>query len=215
MKRILFWNVDTQVDFMNPDGKLYVKGAEAIKPYLKVLTDLARQYELKVVNTADYHDENTQEISASPDFITKFPEHCMVDSYGATFIEETQPLECIAFPHSLYSVDWTDEVLFVDRLRGSRNIVILKDKFDVFEGNLHTEEILSVLKPDLVVVYGVAGDYCVNYAVKGLVERKYNVAVVVDAIKSLNEAPLKEWDNLGVTLINTTGIINLISKLGL
>ena len=39
MKRpVIFWDVDTQHDFMDPDGKLYVKGAELIMPKLAQLT---------------------------------------------------------------------------------------------------------------------------------------------------------------------------------
>jgi nicotinamidase/pyrazinamidase len=34
-KDILFWNVDTQIDFMSTSGKLYAMGAEQIKPILK------------------------------------------------------------------------------------------------------------------------------------------------------------------------------------
>ena len=35
---VIFWDVDTQHDFMDPDGKLYVQGAELIKPKLEQLT---------------------------------------------------------------------------------------------------------------------------------------------------------------------------------
>ena len=35
----IFWDVDTQVDFMLPGGKLYVPGAEKLIPNLKRLTD--------------------------------------------------------------------------------------------------------------------------------------------------------------------------------
>ncbi len=38
----IFWNVDTQFDFVSPDGKLYVPGAELLKPNWKKLTQLAK-----------------------------------------------------------------------------------------------------------------------------------------------------------------------------
>ena len=41
MARIIFWDVDTQYDFMKADGKLYVPDAEHIIPNLKRLTDYA------------------------------------------------------------------------------------------------------------------------------------------------------------------------------
>ncbi len=61
--KTIFWNVDTQVDFMNKDGKLYVQGAEEIKPNLKRLTDLAEKYKITVINTGDYHNKTSKEIS--------------------------------------------------------------------------------------------------------------------------------------------------------
>ncbi len=67
---ILFWNVDTQVDFMKADGKLYVQNAEEIAPTLEKLTAFAKENNIKVVNTCDYHNENSQELSDTPDFIT-------------------------------------------------------------------------------------------------------------------------------------------------
>ena len=41
MARVLFWDVDTQYDFMRADGKLYVPDAERLIPNLKRLTDYA------------------------------------------------------------------------------------------------------------------------------------------------------------------------------
>jgi len=41
---VLFWDVDTQVDFMRADGKLYVPEAESLVPNLKRLTDHAHAH---------------------------------------------------------------------------------------------------------------------------------------------------------------------------
>jgi nicotinamidase/pyrazinamidase len=42
LNRIIFWEVDAQVDFMLPGGKLYVPGAEKIIPNINCLVDRAR-----------------------------------------------------------------------------------------------------------------------------------------------------------------------------
>ena len=39
----IHYDVDTQNDFMNPSGALYVPDAESIKPNLKKLTDHAKK----------------------------------------------------------------------------------------------------------------------------------------------------------------------------
>jgi len=41
-KRVFFWEVDTQRDFMLPGGNLYVKGAEQRISNMKTLVDAAR-----------------------------------------------------------------------------------------------------------------------------------------------------------------------------
>ena len=74
---ILFWNVDTQVDFIEPTGKLYVKGAEKLKPVLKKITQFAADNQIRVINTCDFHFINSRELSAHPDFKSTFPLHCM------------------------------------------------------------------------------------------------------------------------------------------
>jgi nicotinamidase/pyrazinamidase len=41
----VLWDVDTQIDFMLPEGKLYVPGAEATVPAIKRLVEAARETE--------------------------------------------------------------------------------------------------------------------------------------------------------------------------
>jgi nicotinamidase/pyrazinamidase len=196
---ILFWNVDTQFDFIDPSGKLYVKDAEKLKPVLKEITVFAAENKIRVINTCDFHLINSNELSYNPDYISSFPEHCMAGTSGAEFIDETKP----ALPAI---VDWMTQLAILPQLANAnqfRNIVIRKDDFDVFEGNPYTTKILKLISPDKVFVYGVSTNVCVDKAVCGLVQMGYNVFVFEDAIKELPGIPLPfdHWRDLGVKMI--------------
>ena len=197
--KTLFWNVDTQEDFIDQAGKLYVQGAEEIRPILKQITDFAKTEGIRVVNTCDYHHIYSEELSTTPDYKTSFPEHCLAGSSGAEFISETEP-------ESPLLIDWDLELAifaeFDDPAR-FRNIVIRKDAFDVFAGNPYTEKIVQILNPDQVFVYGVTTNVCVDKAVMGLRKRGYKIFVFEDAIKELPNLPLpfENWKAEGIRLI--------------
>lgn len=206
----LFWNVDTQIDFVYPRGKLYVQGAEDLRPQWKELTELAKENSIRVVNTADYHYPNSAELDSSPDFINTFPEHCMAGTRGADYIRETDPEDSIIF-------DWDKEYLITPELFNNeehRNFIIRKDAFDVFDGNPMTDTILKQLNPDTVIVYGVTTNVCVDAAVKGLVKKVNKVYVIKDAIKELPNIPLPfdAWEKKGVKMITLAKLKNLMVK---
>lgn len=209
--KLLFWATDCQKDFMNKNGKLYVSGAEDIKDNLEILTELARKNNIKVINTQDWHTKTDKEISVNPDFKTTFPKHCMAGTNGAEFISETYPKN---FEGNYYIVNYYDTKLNLDKLHRSRNIIIFKDKFDVFEGNDLSEEVLDNINPNIVIVYGVATNVCVDFAVQGLVSfRGYEVKVVVDAIQELPDTIVEDiydvWEQKGVKLITMKEVISL------
>ena len=206
----LFWNVDTQIDFVYPRGKLYVEGAEELRQQWKELTQLAKDKAIRVVNTADYHYANSPELDANPDFVNTFPEHCMANTRGADYIRETDPEDPLIF-------DWDKEYLITPELFAqdkSRNFIIRKDAFDVFDGNPMTETILKQLNPETVVVYGVTTNVCVDAAVKGLVKRVNRVIVVEDAIKELPNIPVPfdAWKKKGVEMIALKKLKQMLSS---
>src|SRR5687767_2880947 len=90
MTKLIFWDVDTLYDFMRSDGKLYVPGSEDIIPAVKALTDFAHANRIPIVASADNHELSDPEISASPDWTTTFPPHCMRGTPGQLKIAETQ-----------------------------------------------------------------------------------------------------------------------------
>ena len=204
---LLFWNVDTQIDFVEPKGKLYVPGAEMLKPTWKWITEKAQTKKIRVINTADFHYNNSAELSLTPDFVTTFPEHCMANTEGANYITETKPEDPLIF-------DWNKKYAVSQKILDSRNIVIRKDAFDVFKGNPYTESVLKIISPETIVVYGVTTNVCVNDAVVGLAGRVRKVLVVEDAIKELPNIPLpfNNWNKLGVEMITTSELKNLLES---
>lgn len=194
---------------MEKGGSLYVEGAEQIKPKLRRLTLLAREKDIQVINTADWHYEESEEIADEPDWIYTFPEHCMVGSEGAEFIEETLPEDPV-------TIDWNREYHYDDLSEASKahNIVILKDDFDTFKGNRNVDRLLMLLKPKVVVVYGVTSNICVDKAVRGLLLRNYKVYVVRDSIKRLPHlpSPIGKWEALGAEVVNLRDIEELVDN---
>lgn len=182
--RTLAWNVDTQVDFVRPDGRLPVPGASMIEEVLGRLTRLFAATATRVVNTADWHHPGSAELSNVPDFVSTFPPHCMAGTPGAEFVPATRPeAPCV--------VGWDETRLDPAAILAARNVVIRKDAFDVFRGNPHTDAVLELLQPDRAIVYGVATDVCVDHAVRGLLGRGLEVVVVTDAVKDLEIRPFE------------------------
>jgi nicotinamidase/pyrazinamidase len=120
----------------------------------------------------------------------------MANTPGAEYVAETQPEDAVEF-------DWDKDYDAFDAVESARNIVIRKDAFDVFAGNPYTDNILQMISPETVVVYGVTTNVCVNDAVVGLSKRVKRVIVLQDAIKELPNIPLPfdEWEKLGVEMM--------------
>jgi nicotinamidase/pyrazinamidase len=176
VKRVL-WDVDTQVDFMLPGGKLYVPGAEQVAPAMRTLVEAARAAGVVHVASADDHELTDDELSEEPDFETTYPPHCLRGTRGARKVPETDQEDPI--PIGL-------EPLPDRYLRAGREFLLLKKHFDVFT-NPNTERLLAALDPEEIVVFGVATDVCDDAAIRGFLERGRRVVFVEDAARGLDE----------------------------
>lgn len=205
---VIFWDVDTQVDFMRADGKLYVPGAESIIPNLKRLTGYAHDHGIRIVASADDHVPGHKELSDQPDFRQTFPLHCMRGTPGQRKIPETALRNALVVEPEAE----TPAALHQRLLAHSGDVLLNKHWFDVFT-NANTDAVIGALKPRTVVLYGVATDVCNRYALEGLLERHPEVRLfaVQDAMKAIDpdaqEHLLKQWGEEGVRIIDTGEII--------
>jgi nicotinamidase/pyrazinamidase len=202
---VILWDVDTQVDFMLPHGKLYVPGAEETMPAMARLVEAARAAGVTHVASADDHELTDPEISDEPDLRNTYPPHCLRGTTGAEKVPETKqgdplPLSHVPFPPGLVP----------DLVGGRREILLLKKNFNVFT-NPNTDPLLDALDPDEIVVFGVATDVCDDAAIRGFLQRGRRVRFVEDAARGLDEertaACMAAWREGGVELTTADEVV--------
>jgi nicotinamidase/pyrazinamidase len=168
---VVFVDIDTQRDFLDPGGALFIPGTEGILRNLAQLTAFAREHGIPVFATACAHRPD------DPD-PEPFPPHCLVGTPGQARSEAT------AWPGSLV-VDpdgrGPDQVV--------PHLTLEKRHYNLFT-HPDAERLIGLYAANrpTFVVYGVATDYCVKFSVLGLLERGHRVALVVDAIRAVDTA---------------------------
>ena len=203
MSRVVLWDVDTQVDFMLPDGKLYVPGAEETAPAMRRLVEAARAARIVHVASADDHELIDDEISDDPDFRATYPPHCLRGTRGARKVAETEQEDPV--PITLEPLP--------ERYLEGREFLLLKKSFDVFT-NPNAERLLERLDPEEVILFGVATDVCDDAAIRGLLERGRKVRFVEDAARGLDESRVAActaaWRERGVEFTTADEVISAL-----
>jgi nicotinamidase/pyrazinamidase len=203
-EEVIFWDVDTQADFMLPGGKLYVPGAEKLIPNLKRLVDAAREEKVFLISTTDAHTPD------DPEF-RQWPPHCVQGTAGQKKIPETMTDNFLVVPN--------DPGFTLPRdVQSYKQIVLEKQTLDGFD-NVHTEKILKQLgrEPEYCV-FGVVTEYCVRLAAVGLLARGYRMALVTDAIETLDgesgKRTIEELAARGARLITTEEALRQVAASG-
>jgi nicotinamidase/pyrazinamidase len=168
--RTVFFDVDTQNDFMLPAGALYVPGAE------RVISAVARlnQAAPVLISTTDAHSEN------DPEF-RDWPAHCIRGTHGQEKPAATMLSGVIAIPCDREA----------SRLGSARHYIVEKTKLDAFT-NPNLPGLLAALNAERFVVYGVVTEICVRHAVIGLLRLGKPVELVSSAVRSLSDAARDE-----------------------
>jgi nicotinamidase/pyrazinamidase len=200
-RNIVFWEVDTQADFMLPGGKLYVPGAERLLPNIRKLTDAARQGRVLLVSHGCYHTPDDPELQT-------FPPHCIKGTPGAHYVPE-------ALTEKIFTIPNEPAAALPQDLSTYQQIHLEKQTLDIFE-TLHAAELVTHLGENAeFVVFGVVTEYCVRFAAKGLLERGHQVSIVQDAIETLKaedaQRTIAELKSLGAKFITTNQVLAQLS----
>ena len=172
--KVVFVDVDTQADFMLPDGRLYVRGAEKLLPVIERLRDFAVAQEIPILASTDAHATDDPEFRA-------WPPHCIRGTAGQLKVPESLLAHYLVVPQERKAPVSDAEMARYGQW------ILEKDDLDMFT-NPQVEDLLQRLDAERYVVYGVATEYCVRLAALGLLRRKQRVALLTDAIMGIDEA---------------------------
>jgi len=179
LRKTIFWEVDAQADFMLPGGRLYVPCAEKIIPNIHRLVEAVRQGRVFLISSADAHNPDDPELR-------DWPPHCLKGTPGADLVAEASAPSRLTIPNQT-------GFALPENISAYQQVTLLKNSLDVFD-NPHTDALLAKLNPTgspafdpnpEFVVFGVAIEYCVSLAVEGLLRRGRRVAIVTDAVRSI------------------------------
>lgn len=197
---MIFFDIDTQNDFMQPDGALYVAGATAVHRQVALLLEAAGERGITTISTRCAHEPGDPEFDL-------FPPHCLEGTPGAERIFASLP----GLPHRR-EVAVEASASPGARLEPATHYVVRKKVFDLFANRwLEGLRAEGAFRGQECIVFGVATDYCVRACVVGLAAAGAHVRVVSDAIRGVaaetTSATLADWRGLGVGMILTEEVL--------
>ena len=179
-RKTVFFDVDTQLDFVCSAGALSVPGAPEIHRSLGALTALAATRQVTIISTMDAHAED------DPEFRVWKP-HCVVGTTGQQKLAVTLTKAIVTMRSTV------NEVPDTALLTGTQ-VIVEKRFLDAFT-NPNLVPLLDALSAERYVLYGVVTELCVQCAATGLLKTGARVELVTDAVKSLDAEKEREMVN--------------------
>lgn len=200
---MIFFDIDTQHDFMDRGGALYTPDSEAIRPQVERLLRAASARRITTISSRCAHAAN------DPEFVV-FPPHCLEGSYGAERIFPDLP----ALPRCEIAVDALPDPQA--RLAAARHYIVKKKVYDLFSNEwLNDLRVRGAFKDQACVIFGVATDYCVRACGLGLAAAGAHVLLVADAIRGVaTETTTRTLDELRAAGVEFTTTDEVLKQLG-
>ena len=186
--------VDMQRDFVAADGALPVPGAERIvAPMRAWLAGLRSEETAGVLFTFDTH---VPAIYAISEEAKQFPPHCEKGTPGWELVVDADAVDpaipVLRLEKGVFDM-WAEPGLAIERV-GAREAA---DR-DAFFAGLRGAGI------EAVTVVGVAADYCVRWAVEGLIARGFRVTVPAELTRGIarpiDQVAAEEWPGAAVAI---------------
>lgn len=168
--KTVYFDVDTQIDFLYPAGSFYVPGASALIRRIAALNHFAASQGMPLVSTMDAHTENDPEFQM-------YPHHCVVGTVAQGKPQITLLDKRLTVPNVRVKLALGD----------AQQVLLEKQTIDCFT-NVNLAGLLEQWNATRYIVYGVVTEICVRKALEGLLATGREVVLVQDAVQSIDGA---------------------------
>jgi nicotinamidase/pyrazinamidase len=199
---MIFFDIDTQHDFLDRDGALYVPDAETIRPNIERLLRAASERQITTISSRCAHGENDPEFKV-------FPPHCIEGTRGAERVFADLPqLPRREIP--VHAAPQPDA-----QLAPATHYLVKKQVYDLFS-NPWLEDLRrrGAFRGEPCVVFGVATDYCVRAAALGLASTGARVLLIEDAVRGVadetTKSTIEEMRAAGVEFTTTNELLKML-----
>lgn len=171
--------VDFQYDFADPNGSLYVKGAEEAQ---KNVVELIRKGGFdNVILTRDWHKTCDKSFKENGGI---WPVHCVEGTSGAQVMDEIINVLDEVGANYVYSNKGTNPDV---EEYGAFSSITRNEAGTVTLHNVDDSHTITLNANAEIVVCGIAGDYCVYETTKNLVDCDlFNVSVYLPGVASID-----------------------------
>jgi nicotinamidase-related amidase len=158
-------DVDSQVDFLTPDGRRPVRNQQVV-PNIQRVFRWARHCRLTVISSIDFH--------RITDPVRDVPQHCLAGTPGVN------KLSCTLLPRR--TLIQTDDTIHLphDLLTRYRQVLFLK-RGDDLTRNPKADRLLTEIQVSNFIIVGVGLEESVRLLALELLTRRQNVWLVTDA----------------------------------
>src|SRR5579864_1488519 len=165
--------VDLQSDFVQGGSLPVPNGLQVAAQVARHIRHFRTEYQF-VVASRDYHEDPADHFSATPDYVTTWPPHCVIGTPGAAFVP---PIANLVREKMIGAI--------VSKGRHAA-------AYSAFEGvDQRGHVLLDVLKEqriDHIDVCGIATDYCVRASALDARKNEFQVRVLVNLCAAVTEA---------------------------
>ncbi len=200
MTDVLFIDVDTQVDFVEPTGALYVPGSQEAMANVHQLLSFATERRITTISGIDAH------VVDDPEF-KQYPPHCIQGTPGQRRYFDDLP----KLPRHVWPADADMTGIDLTIEKGHHYIAEKRDFPMCTNPWLQALRERGVFRRVLCVVFGVATDVCVRADVLDLCAAGAHVRVAEDAIAGIDaantERALGEMRHAGARLVPTDELL--------
>ena len=190
-------DVDSQVDFLTPDGHRPVRNRQII-PNIQRVFRWARHCRLTVISSIDFH--------RITDPVREVPQHCLAGTPGVN------KLGCTLLPRRM--LVQTDDTINLphDLLTRYRQILFLK-RGDDLTRNPKADRLLTEIQASNFIILGVGLEESVRLLALELLTRRQNVWLVADACGYWNlqaaDLSLKQLAAKGARILTTDELVQI------